>query len=266
MRKVISTLTLFTVLFFLMSVSGCKKDEFNGRQATYNLGTSDMLGVSGTATFNETSKTVSTIDIVLSGAPSGTHPAELCMNTIVEGGAIVITLNPVDATGKSSTAVTTITFDQLIAYDGFIKIHKSTTEPDIILAQGDIGGNEITATNTSYSLEIVAPFGVSGTALFEKRVNGTTLVTISLAGIIAGDEYPATINLGSIESVGGGPVVATLSHVDGTNGKSFTNIRKLDEGTVVTYDNWLVYDGYINIYQISADLENIICHGNMGSN
>jgi len=266
MRKVISTLTLFTVLVFLMSGSGCKKDEFNGRQETYSLATSDMLGVSGTATFNETSETVSTIDIVLSGAPSGTHPAELCMNTMVEGGAIVITLNPVDATGKSSTAVTTITFDQLIAYDGFIKVHQSASEPNIILAQGDIGGNVITTTNKSYSLEIVATFGVSGTALFEKRVNGTTLVTISLTGIIAGDEYPATINLGSIESVGGGPVVATLGHVDGTNGKSFTNIRKLDDGTVVTYDNWLVYDGYINIYQTSAILENVICHGNMGSN
>jgi len=266
MRKVISTLTLFTVLVFLMSGSGCKKDEFNGRQETYSLATSDMLGVSGTATFNETSKTVSTIDIVLAGAPSGTHPAELCMNTMVEGGAIVITLNPVDATGKSSTAVNSITFDQLIAYDGFIKVHKSASEPNIILAKGDIGGNVITTTNKSYSLEIVATFGVSGTALFEKRVNGTTLVTISLTGIIAGDEYPATINLGSIESVGGGPVVATLSHVDGTNGKSFTNIRKLDDGTVVTYDNWLVYDGYINIYQTSAILENVICHGNMGSN
>lgn len=257
---------MFTVLVFLMSGSGCKKDEFNGRQASYSLATSDMLGVSGTATFNETSKSVSTIDIVMAGAPSGTHPAELCMNTMVEGGAIVITLNPVDETGKSSTAVTSITFDQLIAYDGFIKVHKSTSEPDIILAQGDIGGNVITTTNKSYSLETVATFGVSGTALFEKRVNGTTLVTISLTGMIAGDEYPATINLGSIESVGGGPIVMTLSDVDGTNGKSFTNIRKLNDGTVVTYDNWLVYDGYINIYQISPVLENIICHGNVGSN
>lgn len=250
----------------MIAGSGCEKEEFNGRQATYNLATSDMLGVSGTATFNETSKTVSTIDIVLAGAPSGTHPAELCMNTMVEGGAIVITLNPVDATGKSSTAVNSITFDQLIAYDGFIKVHKSTSEPNIILAQGDIGGNVITTTNKSYPLEIVATFGVSGTALFEKRVNGTTLVTISLTGIIAGDEYPATINLGSIESVGGGPVVKTLSDVDGTNGKSYTNIRTLDSGIDISYDNWLVYDGYINIYQIVPDLDHIICHGNMGSN
>jgi hypothetical protein len=266
MRKAISILTLFTVLVFIMAGSGCKKEEFNGRQATYNLATSDILGVSGTATFNETSKTVSTIDIVLAGAPSGTHPAELCMNTMVEGGAIVLTLNPVDETGKSSTAVTSITFDQLIAYDGFIKVHKSASEPNIILAQGDIGGNVITTTNISYPLGVVGSFGVSGTALFEKRVNGNTLVTISLTGIIAGDEYPATINLGSIESVGGGPIVKTLSDVDGTNGKSFTNIRQLDGGTAVTYDNWLVYDGYINIYQISPVLENIISQGNIGSN
>jgi hypothetical protein len=265
-KKIISTINLLTILIFLIAVSGCKKDEFNGRQAIYTLSAKDVLGVTGTATFNETSTSISTIDLVLTGALSGTHPAELCMNAVIEGGATVITLNPVDATGKSSTAVTTITFDQLIAYDGFIKVHKSSNEPDVILAQGDIGGNKLTTTNKTYTLINVGSFGVSGSALFEKRTNGNTLVTISLAGVIAGDVYPATINLGSIESVGGGPVVKILNNVDGTNGKSYTNIRKLDSGTDVTYDNWLVYDGYINIYQTSADLENIICHGNIGSN
>ena len=135
-----------------------------------------------------------------------------------------------------------------------------------LLAQGDIGGNVITATNITYQLDTISSFGVSGTALFEKRVNGNTLVTISLSGTISGDTYPATINLGSISSVGGGPVVKTLIPVDGATGKSYTNIRKLDSDVPITYDNWLVYDGYINIYQTSIGLNNIICHGNIGSN
>ena len=97
-------------------------------------------------------------------------------------------------------------------------------------------------------------------------MNGKTLLTISLAGTIGGDAYPATINLGSIASVGGGPVVKVLNYVDGATGKSYTNIRKLESGTDITYDNWLVYDGYINIYQTKAQPGNIICHGNIGSN
>lgn len=100
----------------------------------------------------------------------------------------------------------------------------------------------------------------------KKRENGNTLITISITGAIAGNSYPATINLGSIESIGGGPVVRLLNNVDGTTGKSYTNIRDLDSGVNITYDNWLVYDGYINIYNTTIDLSDVICHGNIGSN
>jgi hypothetical protein len=257
-------------IIVLVSVSGCSKDEAPApippRTSTYNLLVKDILGVTGKATFTETSIGLATIDIALTGAPSGTHPAELCMNSAVEGGLVVLTLNPVDATGKSSTDVNTMTYTQLIAYDGFIHVLKSSAEPDVILAQGDIGGNVITTTNKTYTLDTIGSFGVSGTALFEKRVNGNTLLTITLSGAIAGELYPATINLGSIQTVGGGPVVKALNNVDGTTGKGYTNIRRLDSGIAITYDNWLVYDGYLNIYQSTVNLGTIICHGNIGSN
>jgi len=268
-RKVIPLVTMLSAMILLMVSSGCSKDDPApppARTTSYNLMVKDVLGVSGTATFTETSSAITTINISLTNAPSGTHPAELRMNSAIEGGTVVIALNPVETTGKSSTNTTTMTYMQLIAYDGFIQVHKSENEHNVILAQGDIGGNVITATNKTYTLDTVGTYGVSGTALFEKRANGNTLVTISLTGTIAGDVYPATINLGSISSVGGGPVVTTLSNVDGTTGKSYSNIRKLDSGYDITYDNWLVYDGYINIYQTTVSLGNIICHGNIGSN
>ncbi|MCF8268257.1 MAG: hypothetical protein K9I69_09225 [Ignavibacteriales bacterium] len=263
---------MFVSVIVLVVVGGCQKDEVADpvpvatRTTTYNLVVKDILGISGKVKFTETSSTVATIDIVLTGAAAGVHPAELCMNSSVEGGTVVIALNPVDAGGNSTTVTTVKTFDQLIVFDGFIQILKSTSEPNIILAQADIGGNLITATNKSYSLDTIGVFGVSGTALFEKRLNGNTLMTITLIGAIAGEIYPATINLGSIETVGGGPVIKSLSNVDGTNGKSFNNIRKLDSGLDITYDNWMVYDGYINIYQGTIGLDHIICHGNIGSN
>lgn len=260
---------MLTTVIALLAVSGCKKDEpaaAPARETTYNLNTADVLGVVGTATFIETSSTSVTINLVLTNASTEDHPAEIRMNSAVEGGSIVLALNPVDASGKSSTLTTTMTYNQLIDYDGFIQVHKNSTEQNIIIAQGDIGGNVITSSNITYTLDTIGVFGVSGTALFEKRVNGNTLVTISLVGAIAGDSYPATINLGSIETIGGGPVVMVLNNVDGTNGKSFTNVRKLDSGLDITYDNWLVYDGYINIYQNTVNSDNIICDGNIGSN
>lgn len=267
-RNIIAAGTMLIALFLFIFTIGCNKDEDPEppRSSSYDLLVQDVLGVTGKATFTETSATTATISISLTGADPGTHPAALRMNSAVEGGSVVVTLNPVDATGKSSTVVNTMTYNQLIDYDGFIQVLKSNTEPEVILAQGDIGGNVITSTNITYELDTIGAYGVSGTALFEKRVNGNTLLTISLTGAISGESYPATINLGSVESIGGGPVVKVLNNVDGTNGKGYTNIRKLDSGMNITYDNWLVYDGYINIYQNTINSETIISHGNIGSN
>ncbi len=265
-KSLYTILSIVVVVFLLMPGSGCEKDDEFGSTTSYNLKVQDVLGVSGTATFIETGSNSTTIDLILYGASAGVHPAELCMNTVAEGGAVVVALNPVDNTGKSSTKITSMTYNQLINYDGFIKVMKSAAEPLVILAQGDIGGNVITDTSISYTLDTIGAFGVSGTALFEKRENGNSLVTLTLAGTIAGEVYPATINLSSVSTIGGGPITKTLNSVNGTFGKSYTTIRKLDGGLKITYDNWLVYNGYINVYQTAPELINIISQGNIGSN
>lgn len=258
---------MLTVLIAMtFTVSSCKKSEVEPAKTSYNLGVKDVLGVSGTVTFIATSNTTATIEITLVGAPAGTHPAELRKNSAVEGGATVVTLNPVDATGKSSTEVTNLTYEELIAYDGYVIVHKGNRELDVILAVGDIGGNVLTTTKKSYELKVKDNLGVSGTALFEKRTNGQTLVTISLSGTIEGEMYPATINIGSVATVGGGDTKSTLKPVDGTTGKSYTNIKALDNDIPIKYEDWLVYVGYINIYQKSIAYDNIICQGNIGAN
>jgi len=266
LRSVFPVLTLLVLAGVLIFSVGCKKDDTPDRQTEYTLMVQDVLGVTGKATFIETSESTTTIKIELFGAPVGSHPAELRMNSAAEGGQVVVTLNPVIDNGLGSTEVTTLSYDQLIAYDGFIRVAKSSSEPDVVLAQGDIGGNVITTTNKSYALLAVDDYEVTGNALFEKRVNNNTLVTITLTGTIAGQTYPASINLSSTSTIGGGPVVVILNSVNGTTGKSYTNIKQLDSGIQMTYNNWLVYDGHINIYQSSMSFNNIICQGNIGSN
>jgi len=264
-RKPFSLLTMMA-LGILLIASGCKEEDTPARSTRYDLTVKDVLGVSGTVTFTEINSLSATIDIVLVNAPVGTHPANLYMNSAIENGLVVLALNPVDANGKSSTVVTSMNYSQLIAYDGHIKVLSSSIDPFTIVAQADIGGNQLTTTHKSYTLNLVDAFEVSGTALLQKRLNGNTLLTISLTGVIPGDSYPATINMGSVASVGGGPVMKTLNHVNGTTGKSYTNIQKLNGGTDITYENWLVYDGYINVYQSSIATDNIITQGNIGSN
>ncbi|HAH24761.1 MAG TPA: hypothetical protein DCL77_13575 [Prolixibacteraceae bacterium] len=249
----------------ILLAGGCNKDDSPSANTSYDLKVKDVLGVSGKVTFTETTSTTTTISIELTNAPAVSNHAYLYMLSTVEDGEVAQTLNAVDGSGKSSTVVN-MAYGQLIAYDGCVRVLKSSSETNVIIAQGDIGGNVITTTNKTFTLKTVGVFGVSGSALFEKRVNGNTLVTVSVTGTISGDVYPATINLGSTASVGGGPVVKVLSNVDGTTGKSYTNIRKLDNSTLITYDNWLVYDGYINIYQAPLSAGIVISNGNIGSN
>src|ERR1035438_1963587 len=94
-RKVITALMIFAAGILLMAGSGCTKSDpapTPTNNTTYSLKVKDVLGVTGTATFTETGSSSTTIDLALLGAPSGTHPAELCNNTAVEGGTAVITL------------------------------------------------------------------------------------------------------------------------------------------------------------------------------
>ena len=265
-RLFIGAMILTTIMITM--IGGCKKDNTSAK-TTYQLAVKDQLGVSGTVTFTQTSSTITTIDIALIGGDSLSHPAHIHSNSAIEGGAIAISLNPIIG-GRSTTQVTaldnssSISYGQLILFDGYVNVHESNTNLGTIIAQGDIGGNVLTSTSKTYPLDSVGAFGVAGNVLFTKRLNGNTLASISLTGAIAGGVYPATIHLGSVATVGGGPVVKTLTSVDGATGKSYSNIRTLDDGTVISYDNLLLYDGYMTIQQ-SAIIPTTICQGNIGT-
>lgn len=257
---------LISVFFMILFSSGCKDEVIIVKKTSYNLVVKDILGVTGTVTFTEESSTSTIIDIELTGIPAGTHPAEICANSAIEGGTTTIVLNPVDLSGRSSTLTTSMTYSQLIAYDGFVQVHLSSSEPNQIIAIGDIGGNVITATNVTYALSSVESYGITGSALFEKRVNGNTLVTLTMNGLLPGTFYPASINVGSIGTIGGGGIKKTLQSVNGSTGKSYTNIRSLNNDVLIKYDDWLVYVGYINVYHTDPSNLNIISQGNIGAN
>lgn len=261
--KFISSIAV--VLLMLIAVS-CEETVIPAEKSTYNLEVRDLLGVSGTVTFTETSSTTVTVDINLTGVPAGTHPAEICSNSAVEGGASLVVLTPVNSEGKSTTLTSAITYQQIIALDGFVQVYVGGEMPVEILAIGDIGGNVLTTTEISYPLSTVESFGITGTALFQKRTNGNTLVTLTMDGLLSNTYYPATINVGSIGTVGGGGIKKILNDVNGDTGMSFTNIRKLNNEVPITYDNWLVYVGYINVYHTQIGNANIISQGNIGAN
>lgn len=134
-------------------VTACKDDDENGpsqmNEKTYALSELDGSGVSGTVTFSKQDEASTKITIKLTGTQAGnSHPAHIHANSASEGGPIVLDFNPVDGgTGMSETVVTAlndgtpITYEELIAFDGHVNVHKSATELAVMIAQGNIGSN-----------------------------------------------------------------------------------------------------------------------------
>lgn len=274
----LTNLKISALLFVLcaFAFTSCKEEEDFPMPIkdvkVYELQSVADPNIDGTATFLKLNDGTTSITIQLSGTPAGgTHPAHIHGNTAVEGGGIEISLQPVNgATGRSITIVretdagTPVSYEELLQYDGYINVHLSPNDLATIVAQGDIGQNELTGESKQYTLEERAVPGIDGMVLFEERLNGEALATISLTGTPDGGEHPAHIHENSAEE--GGGIVYTFTPVNGTTGMSKSNVATLDDGTPFEYADVLTYDGYVNVHLSAADLATIVAQGNVGSN
>lgn len=244
----------------MLFVSGCDDDnddpgpQLTGNNVTYNLSSVSNPAISGTVKFEERDDDFVVITIDLNGTSAGgTHPAHIHSSSAAEGGPIVLDLTAVDgATGVSQTAANTwndgtpLVYDDLLTYDGHVNVHMSTSDLATLIAQGDIGGNELTGDNTVYEMTPVADPAVTGTTTFAKRKNGTTLVTVDLDGTQAGSTHPSHIHANYI--LQGGGIVIDLNPVDGATGIARTTVRELNDGTAITYDELIDFNGYVNVH------------------
>lgn len=126
--------------------------EFTGNETVYNLTPeSTYYSGSGTVTFKERVDQGVTIDIAMDPTGSGgSHPAHLHYGTFdVPDAEMAAMLVPVDATtGTSSTTIyklldeTEITFNDLMNFDGSVKVHLDDgPNKTVVLAATNIGIN-----------------------------------------------------------------------------------------------------------------------------
>jgi plastocyanin len=201
----------------------------------------------------------------------GSHPGHIHMNTAVEGGGIAFTFKPVNGdTGISTTNVsklndgTAFGYDQVLTYNGYINFHLSATALATVVAQGDIGQNELTGRKTSYALAQKDVAGINGTVEFAERVNQTTLVTIKLVGTPAGGSHPAHIHENNVATSGN--IIAGLNAVNGDTGISKTQVANLVGGAAVTYTQFLTLNAYVNVHLSATAISTIVAQGDVGSN
>ncbi len=239
---------------------------------TYPLGFVANPDISGTAKFITFSNDSTVIELKLENTPAGgMHPAHIHFNTAAEGGDIALDLTAVDGgTGESSTEVTTlkdgtaITFDELLNFDGYINVHLSTEELGTLVAQGDIGQNELIGGSKEYILDSVDVPEIDGTATFFERKNGEALAVIMLNNTPAGGMHPGHIHNNTAAE--GGDIAFTFNPVNGDTGISKTNIAALDDETAFGYADVLTVDGYINIHLSADELGTLVAQGDIGQN
>lgn len=247
-------------------------NELTNTSKTYNLSAVSNNAISGTAKFTKRVNGKALVSIALAGTTTGVSSiAHIHLNTIAQTGGVVVDLTAVTgSTGKSETSVNklntgvSITYDELLNFNGYINVHESATALSTLIAQGDIGKNELTSTSKTYALNSVSNNAISGTAKFTKRVSGETLVSVSLTGTTAGVSSPAHIHVNTVAQ--GGAIAIDLTSIIGATGKSETSVNKLNNGTTITYDELLNFNGYINVHQSASNLTTIIAQGNVGAN
>ena len=247
-------------------------NSLTGVSETYPLDSVAIAGISGTATFAERKSGETLVTLALDNTPgNGFHPAHIHANTAVEGGDIVAELTPVDgATGISATHIATLgngtplPYERLVRYDGHINVLLSKSEPGTLVGQGDIGGNALTGESVTYPLDSLSTPGIRGEATFFQRNNGLTLAVISLQNTPEGGIHPSHIHANTAAE--NGPIVISLNPVEGSSGLSKNSIRQFDDGTPVTYEQLLTYDGYLNVHLSNTDLTTLVAQGDIGQN
>ena len=269
--KITKLLFLFAGLAFLTS---CDDDDtYAGVTKTYDLASVSDPNISGTATFIQNADNSTTVNLQLTGTPTGgQHPAHIHFNTAAESGTIAVTLGTVDGDTGFSTATfselnngTAVSFQDMLTFDGYINVHVSATNLSTLVAQGDIGQNELTGVSQSYILNEVDAPNINGVATFFQRVNGEALAVLDIENTPVDGTHPAHIHLGSVATAPG-PIIFTFNPVNGATGISRTNVTELDGGAAFGYDDVLTVDGYINVHLSASMLGTIVAQGNIGSN
>ncbi len=248
------------------------QNDLTGITKTYDLGEKDVTGISGDVVFSERINGETLAQIMLTGTlVGGMHPAHIHANTAAEGGGILFTFNPVNGdTGISATNISTFDDDSTFNYseledlDAYINVHLSASNLATIVAQGDIGRNDLTGESKVYDLGEKDVTGISGTATFFKRIDGSALAVLDIQNTPAGGMHPSHIH--ENDAASGGPIAFTFNSVNGDTGISMTQLEMLDDDTSFGYDDLLTFDGYINVHLSASQLSTIVAQGNIGSN
>jgi hypothetical protein len=121
-----------------------------------------------------------------------------------------------------------LSYQALLDFDGYINVHLSADKLATLVAQGDIGQNDLTDVSKVYALGSVASQD-RWYCHFYKRVNGS--FGDSEKKILQLVDHIGHIHMNT--AVEGGGIAFTFKPVNGDTGISATNVSKLNDNTTV---------------------------------
>ena len=142
------------LVFFLISsvllINCSNEEEISDIGAkVYQLQSVTNPAILGKVTMTRNSNGSATLLVELNGTSTDVHPVYIYYNSLDQGGPIAITLNTIDCECEFSSTVVSkldngniISYDELLTFNGHLKVHKNSNEIDVILLQGNIGSNE----------------------------------------------------------------------------------------------------------------------------
>ncbi len=152
MKKKFPLLYLFVLSIVLI---GCSSDSTDPEpevpaipsSKTYQLNSASKPGVSGKFTIKKIDDGTTEVTLQLNGSSTDIHIGHIHFHDAITGGEVAITLLPIECDCENSVTLVTklddgspISYEQLYNFDGYVDIHQSASDADII-AIGNIGKN-----------------------------------------------------------------------------------------------------------------------------
>jgi len=127
--------------------------------------------------------------------------------------------------------------------------------------KSDYTGNQVV-----YVLLQASDYNVQGDVTFRERIDGTAEIDVTLSGTEGAIEHPVHLHLGDITTPSA-DVAALLTPVEGSTGKSETNLKRLADETPITYKELIALNACIKVH-LSATGESrdiVLAGGNIGA-
>ncbi len=124
-----------------------------------------------------------------------------------------------------------------------------------------------TGNTMSYSLFSGSDVGSAGEVQFMERKDKSVDVIVKLDQYSGKENYPVHLHYGDLSDPNA-PQATLLSNFDGENGQSITNIVRLADESLFTFDRVEDFNGSVKIHlaDTGPDYDVIISAGNIGSN